>query len=324
MDKQKHFEFICSNYKTLCEETTFKKHAVDFETGVKNGFNSNSVKYQQGKLVNVYPDENSIEVEDTEGAKSKISYDCLVIVTGASMVGPWRSEDDSMKSMEQRDQDVREFREKLKAAKSILCIGAGATGCESACYIKDTWPKKKVGICQRGNVMMPDIEGAHDIIKDYMKKIDVVYHHDSSFKEGEGVAAEYEAHVDCRGFRYDGPRKFMQGDLAQCVDGKTGQIWVNEYCQVTNKHPIASNHQPTSLKTYSNIFSMGDVCLTPSNEIKSIVSICQYSDRVALNVQQVLGGGPELQAIPTGPMFHNLCFIPLGKKGGVMAINGFV
>lgn len=63
------------------------------------------------------------------------------------MVGPWRSEDNSMMSMEQRDTEVKEFRDKLKAAKSILCIGAGATGCESACYIKDTWPDKKVGIC---------------------------------------------------------------------------------------------------------------------------------------------------------------------------------
>lgn len=31
-----------------------------------------------------------------------------------------------------------------------------------------------------------------------------------------------------------------------------------------------------------------------------------------------------MTAIPSGPDFHNLCFIPLGKNGGVMAINGFV
>ena len=29
----------------------------------------------------------------------------------------------------------------------ILCIGAGATGVESASYIKETWPEKKIGIC---------------------------------------------------------------------------------------------------------------------------------------------------------------------------------
>lgn len=70
--------------------------------------------------------------------------------------------------------------------------------------------------------MMPEIEGAHDIILDYMKKINVVYHNDSSFKEGEGIANEYEAHVDCRGFRFDGPRKFLKNEMAECVDGKTG------------------------------------------------------------------------------------------------------
>lgn len=97
-----------------------------------------------------------------------------------------------MKSMEERDADVKEFREKLKAANSILCIGAGATGCESACYLKDTWPDKKIGICQRGNVMMPDIPGAHELIKNYLEEIKVTYHHDTAFREGEGVALEYE------------------------------------------------------------------------------------------------------------------------------------
>jgi pyruvate/2-oxoglutarate dehydrogenase complex dihydrolipoamide dehydrogenase (E3) component len=172
--------------------------------------------------VNVYSEENAIEVEDDAGAKSKISYDCLIIATGASMVGPWRADDDIMPSMAERDADVKEFREKLKAAKSILCIGAGATGCESACYIKETWPDKKVGICQRGNVMMPDITGAHSIILDYITKVGVTYHNDTSFKEGEGVANEYEAHVDCRGFRFDGPKKYMHNEMAECIDGKTG------------------------------------------------------------------------------------------------------
>ena len=74
---------------------------------------------------------------------------------------------------------------------------------------------------------MPDIDGAHDILVAGLKKLGVVYHHDTAFKEGEGVAAEYEIHLDCRGFKFNGPRKYMQDEMAECVDPKTGQIWVN-------------------------------------------------------------------------------------------------
>ena len=42
VDKQSHFEFICSNYKILCEEDTFKKHAIDFNKAM-SGYASKRV-----------------------------------------------------------------------------------------------------------------------------------------------------------------------------------------------------------------------------------------------------------------------------------------
>ena len=43
-------------------------------------------------------------------------------------------------------------------------------------------------------------------------------------------------------------------------------------CQVTNNHPLLDDVKKYE-KTYENIYSFGDVCLTPSNELKSIVSM---------------------------------------------------
>jgi len=37
-----------------------------------------------------------------------------------------------------------------------------------------------------------------------------------------------------------------------------------------------------------------------------------------------LAKASSFKPIPDGASFHNLCFIPMGKKGGVMAMNGFV
>ena len=165
------------------------------------------------------------------------------MVTGASYVSPWRGQDDKYQSFEDRDKEMREFREKLKKSNSILCIGAGTTGVETASYLKETWPDKKIGVCQRGSVMVPEIPGAHAIIDDILKKVGVHYHPNSDYKsEGGGIGDEYEIHVDCRGFKVLGPSKFLQQNMSDCIDPKTGQIWVNNFCQVVNKHPIATNH----------------------------------------------------------------------------------
>ena len=50
---------------------------------------------------------------------------------------------------------------KVREASSILCIGSGATGIESCSYIKELYPDKKVGICQRGKTLLPNSSGAH-------------------------------------------------------------------------------------------------------------------------------------------------------------------
>lgn len=157
------------------------------------------------------PDQNQIEVEDSTGTKSMINYDVLVIVTGASYLSPWRGDTSEYQSLQQRDDEMKAFREKLKASKSILCVGAGATGLESACYIKETWPDKKVGVCQRGNTMIPDLPGAHVLIDGILKRVGVQYHPGTSYSaDGGGVADEYEVHVDCRGFSFDGPNRFLK------------------------------------------------------------------------------------------------------------------
>ena len=88
-----------------------------------------------------------------------------------------------------------------------------------------------------------------------------------------GKNEDYSLVIDCMGFKYIGPKHFMQGPLAQCLDKKSGQILVNSFGQVTNKHPLTNVNQPTNPTVYKNIFSYGDVCLTPANEVKSIVSL---------------------------------------------------
>ena len=63
------------------------------------------------------------------------------------------------------------MREAIARAGSVLIVGAGPTGLEAAGYIKDKYRDegKRVGVCQRGRSLLPELDGAHDIAMDACK-----------------------------------------------------------------------------------------------------------------------------------------------------------
>ena len=117
IDKSSHFEFICTNYKSLCDDDSFDYLTVSNETamGCLNGTPSEPEQDQQdettqttqnqekpisfyhGKLKQIYPTTNSIVVEKIEGSNQinenvEMLYDVLVVCTGATYPSPWRDE----------------------------------------------------------------------------------------------------------------------------------------------------------------------------------------------------------------------------------------
>lgn len=270
----------------------------------------------QGKLTNVMADQNMVEITCPDGKVENVPFDALVISSGSTYVSPWRGQDKCL-SMTERADEVKIIREEMAKASSILCVGAGATGLETAGYLKEFYPDKKIGICQRGPKLLPAFDNAHDILTAELKKLGIEVFTNKGYSDDDKMGFEYI--VDCRGFKYLGPKDFMQGPMAECVEPKTGQIMVDIKGRVTNKHPIAANHQPATVNLHKNIFSFGDVCLTPANEQKSIVSMYQYGFQVANNVAQTLSEGAAFMDIPME--LHKITAIPLGKKSGFMAFN---
>ena len=315
IDKNEHFEYICANFEMLANPNAFKDNAIKFEDAVKS-YDSSRVTFKQGKLTNVLADQNQVEITCPDGKVENVPFDALVIASGASYCTPWRGQDKCL-SMAEREEEVRLMREEMSKASSILCVGAGPTGLETAGYLKEYYPDKRVGICQRGQKLLPAFDNAHDILMAELKKLNIEVFTGKGFSEDDKMGFEYI--VDCRGFKYLGPKDFMQGPMAECVEPKTGQIMVDSKGRVTNKHPIASNHKPATLTVHKNIFSFGDVCLTPSNEIKSIVSMYQYGYQMANNVSQTLSEGAAFMDIPME--MHKINAIPLGKNAGFMAFN---
>jgi len=87
----------------------------------------------------------------------------------------------------------------------------------------------------RGKTILPSFRGAHVLAVQILNKMKINIHFETPYSDGTDVkipASEevYKCIIDCRGFKYLGPSKYMTGDLAQCLDKKSGQILVNNFC----------------------------------------------------------------------------------------------
>lgn len=114
-------------------------------------------------MIRIRRDGKYIHVELPEtGDKEFIAYDVLCVCTGASYVSPWRAHDESMANMDDRNEEYENIRNEIRRSETIMCVGAGPTGVETAGYIKEKYPAKNVAICQKGDKLLPKIPGAHD------------------------------------------------------------------------------------------------------------------------------------------------------------------
>lgn len=173
----------------------------------------------------------------------------------------------------------------------------------------------------RGETILARFNNAHAVAEGIMKEIGVDVHYNCNYKEGDTFktagGADYSYVLDCRGFKYNGPKHYLQGDMAQCVDKKTGQILINAHGQMTNLHPLTSLPNTSEPKTWKNIFSYGDVCLSHANEVKSIVSMFQYGHVISANM--LAKDGSELLSIPKE--MCALAGIPIGRTHGIFCFN---
>lgn len=324
IDKQPDFELIWGMYQVFTDKDYYEgKLVISHEEAVKSYGNPN-VKFMQGMCTKVNSDENKIEVDTTADGPQVIDYDVLLIATGGSLASPLKAPDQEVQSKDQRSSDIAGYRDQVKPGAKILVVGAGSTGCETACYIKEAQPEAQVTICTGGDKLLPQFPNGHKEVMKVCDKLGIKALTNTRYEKGGPMDEQYDCILDCMGFKFTAPGYFMQDKLATCLDKKTGQILVNSKCQVTNVHPFVENHKPEEVILLKNVFSMGDTCLTPSNEIKSVVSMYQYAHVVALNILAVAKGGAASMDIPSALQFHKMQFIPLGTKNGLACFNNAV
>ena len=68
------------------------------------------------------------------------------------------------------------MRADIANSKSILVIGGGPTGIESAGFMAEKYREKTIGICQRGSKLLTGYEGAHEKVLPIMAELNVKLH----------------------------------------------------------------------------------------------------------------------------------------------------
>lgn len=108
------------------------------------------IEFKLGTLLQIESETNKIEFENDQSINYKISYDILVICTGASHYSElWKGNE--------KDSDTK--RVKIANAQSVLVVGAGITGVEIAANLAEKQVPQlvKVGLCCRGDRLLPEI-----------------------------------------------------------------------------------------------------------------------------------------------------------------------
>lgn len=115
------------------------------------------------RMTAVFPEKNQIEVVTVDKLKQIISYDALVICTGAEYAEPWKDGPFGTLDAYMRDRVFEDYREKIHNANSILCVGGGPLGIELACHLRRAHPyDKRIGILEKENGLLPRFSQYYD------------------------------------------------------------------------------------------------------------------------------------------------------------------
>ena len=93
------------------------------------------------------------------------------------------------------------YTKKVHEARSVLVVGAGVVGVETAAELGHLFNgKKKIGLCVRGDRLLPTIvPKAGQISEKFLKEKGVTIHYKTSYTEAFSAKEGYEVVIQCTG-----------------------------------------------------------------------------------------------------------------------------
>lgn len=223
IDKNLYFEHICANVKTSVDADFTDKILYSYDMIAKS---YPKITFKQATLIGVMQD-NNIHVRQPDNLEVMIPFDYLVICTGFSYEKPIKDSD--ALTLEDRKKSHLEFNKKIAEAKSVLIAGAGVVGVELIGELAVKYgasKEKKIGICLKGNRLLPGLPAKAGRLADaFLKRNNVEIHYNTAFTNSTAKDLGYDVALECTGYKFH--TEFLKKTYPQCV-AANGQIYVND------------------------------------------------------------------------------------------------
>lgn len=279
----------------------FGEHVSYVQGILKDVINKNKIRIQLMSPLSDKSDEK--DEDDLELCNERdLEFDYLAICTGSSYVFNENSPEieNTLVTKEKRIEFLNRYKEEISQASSILVIGSGWTAVEFLGEIYRKFGKtKKYGLLHKDPFLKKFPNKVRDLAKGNLECKGVTFYSDLGSERRNEVIAEYDYTLMCTGTKCYTP--FFDNQNFKEWKSEDGQIFVNEYFQVTNRHPWEAMPPSLHLRrevTYENIFCYGDAWLTRMNEVKNISVIEQMCPIVANNILAKLNQTEDMLEMP--------------------------
>lgn len=222
-----------------------------------NEYPAEVFQFVLGKAINLDPEGNIVTVQVSSGESRDISYDTLVVATGASSRDgmPWKIVESTQKTKEK----IFKLRGDIERAQTIVVAGGGATGSETAGELGFEYSKhgkKEVYLVHNGSYPL-----SPEMLESARKQAKV---------ELENLNVKLIPHTTVTKVTVEGENTILELTSA---DGTTRTLTTQAYIPATGVTPNTA-FAPTSMvnsrgyikqtKTlnaegYANVFVLGDV-----------------------------------------------------------------
>ena len=243
------------------------------------------VNIVHGKAVRVAPADKTVEVQRADGHTQTLSYDVLLIATGARN-GFWRN--DTVSSAAEVRAQIQGQAAAIAAANPLAIVGGGPSAVSTASNLKRVYPDKAVHLFFSRDHVLP---GYHDATRmDVTKRLQA---------DGVILHPNHRAEVapDFQGDRFtSGPLTWQTGQppfAAELVVWAIGRVTPHSAFlppDMRNDAGFVRVDPYLRVEGYPDIFAIGDVAQTDPN--RSSARNGGY-ETVARNIRKTLQGRPH-------------------------------
>lgn len=272
-------------------------------------------EFVQGAAGNLDPEAKVVTVTLNDGGSRAVSYDTLIIATGASTTdgAPWKI----IGTTEKTKEVLHKYQEDITRAKSVLISGGGVTGTETAGEFGTAYSatgKKDVTFVYNDDLPLPGMmDSVRSVAKTELERFKVKLVPNTKVTKATPTA---------------------DGTIVELTskDGKTTTVTVGAYIPATGLRPNA-DFAPASLRDangyikttqnlqaegHNNIFVVGDVGNLEAK--KAMIADAQVKHLIKGLPDYLLHGTPvPLYKLDT----RNAAVVTLGPKKSTGQMSGF-